>query len=132
MVKETSKQKLANLIQSEEQVVKSAQALYDDDDFKDWAIEKSLASQDRIREIKQKLKDTFSIDYDSLDTKKKLIKEGSEVEVLVEHMKGMKGGKATIKSYSMPAALSDVVMTDGMMMNNHKWLTNNEVKLVTN
>jgi hypothetical protein len=44
-------------------------------------------------------------------------------------MDGMKGGTATVKSYSMPAMLSDITMKDGMKMNNHKWLINNEVKL---
>ena len=75
------------------------------------------------------MKDTFSIDYDGADAKKKVIKEGSEVEVLVNHMDGMKGGTATVKSYSMPAMLSDITMKDGMKMNNHKWLINDEVKL---
>lgn len=40
----------------------------------------------------------------------------------------MKGSTATIKSYSLPANLSDITMKDGMKMNNHKWLTNDEVK----
>lgn len=44
-------------------------------------------------------------------------------------MDGMKGGTATIKSYSLPANISDITMKDGMKMNNHKWLTNDEVKL---
>ena len=75
------------------------------------------------------MKDNFSIDYDKDEAKSKVIKEGSNVEVLVNHMDGMKGGTATVKSYSLPAMLSDVVMKDGMKMPNHKWLTNDEVKL---
>lgn len=129
MAKEISKQKMANLIQSYDQVVKSAQSLYDDPDLKDWAIEQSLAAQANRGEIKKKLKDTFSIDYDAADAKKKVIKEGSDVEVLVNHMDGMKGGSAVVKSYSIPAMLSDITMKDGMKMPNHKWLTNDEVKL---
>lgn len=129
MAKESSKQRLANLIQSYEQAVKAAQSLYDDDDLKSWAIDHSLDCQEKIKQVKQKLKDTFSIDYDTTDAKKKVIKEGSEVEVLVNHMDGMKGGTATVKSYSMPAMLSDITMKDGMKMNNHKWLINDEVKL---
>lgn len=129
MAKESSKQRLANLIQAYEQVVTAARSLYDDDSLKSWAIDNSNDAQTKIKEVKQKLKDTFSIDYDATDAKKKVIKEGSEVEVLVNHMDGMKGSTATIKSYSLPAMLSDITMKDGMKMNNHKWLTNDEVKL---
>ena len=129
MAKEISKQKMANLIQSYDQVVKSAQSLYDDPDLKDWAIKQSLAAQANRGEIKKKLKDTFGIDYDAVDAKSKVIKEGSSVEVLVNHMDGMKGGTATVKSYSIPAMLSDITMKDGMKMPSHKWLTNDEVKL---
>ena len=129
MAKESSKQRLANLIQSDGQAVKAAQSLYDDDDLKSWAIDHSLLCKEKIKEVKQKLKDTFSIDYDSTDAKKKVIKEGSEVKVLVNHMDGMKGGTANVKSYTLPAMLSDIVMKDGMKMPDHKWLTNDEVKL---
>lgn len=129
MAKDTSKQKLANLIQSYDQVVKSAQALYDDEALKQWAIDRSLEAQSNRDDAKKKLKDNFSIDYDKDEAKSKVIKEGSNVEVLVNHMDGMKGGTATVKSYSLPAMLSDVVMKDGMKMPNHKWLTNDEVKL---
>lgn len=129
MAKESSKQQLANLIQCYEQVVIAARKLYDDTDLKDWAMNYSIDAQNKVTEVKQKLKDTFSIDYDSTDAKKKVIKEGSEVEVLVNHMDGMKGSTATIKSYSLPANISDITMKDGMKMNNHKWLTNDEVKL---
>lgn len=125
----SSKQKLANLIQSYEQVVKSAQSLYDDDDLKSWAIDLSLEAQSRIREAKKNLKDKLYIDYDSESAKEQIIKEGSTVEVLVNHMDGMKGSTAIIKSYSLPAMLSNITMKDGMKMNNHKWLTNDEVKL---
>lgn len=129
MAKDTSKQKLANLIQSYDQVVKSAQALYDDEALKEWAIDRSLEAQSNRYDAKKKLKDNFSIDYDKDEAKSKVIKEGSNVEVLVNHMDGMKGGTATVKSYSLPAMLSDMVMKDGMKMPNHKWLTNDEVKL---
>ena len=129
MAKESSKQRLANLIQAYEQVVTAARSLYDDDSLKNWAIGYINGAQTKIKEVKQKLKDTFSIDYDATDAKKKVIKEGGEVEVLVNHMDGMKGGTATVKSYSMPAMLSDITMKDGMKMNNHKWLINDEVKL---
>jgi len=110
MAQDASKQKLANLIQSYEQVVTSAQSLYSDADLKVWAVNISLDAQEKIKEVKKKLKDTFSI-------------------VLVDHMDGMKGSTAIIKSYSTPAMLSDITMKDGMKMNEHKWLTNNEVKL---
>lgn len=129
MAKDSSKQGLANLIQAYEQVVATARSLYDDDSLKRWAIDCSNDAHNKIKEVKKKLKDTFSIDYDDADAKKKVIKEGSEVEVLVNHMDGMKGGTATIKSYSLPANISDITMKDGMKMKDHKWLTNDEVKL---
>lgn len=129
MAKESSKQRLANLIQAYDQVVATARSLYDDDSLKSWSIDYSNDAQNKIKEVKKKLKDTFSIDYDDADAKKKVIKEGSEVEVLVNHMDGMKGGTATIKSYSLPANISDITMKDGMKMKDHKWLTNDEVKL---
>lgn len=129
MAKESSKQRLANLIQAYEQVVVAARSLYDDGSLKSWAIDYSNDSQKKIKEVKQKLKDNFSIDYDAYDANKKVIKEGSEVEVLVNHMAGMLGGTATVKSYAMPAMLSDIIMKGGMKMKDHKWLTNDEVKL---
>jgi len=130
MAKEVSKQQIANLIQAYEQVVRVARQMYDDADLKEWAQNThSLPAQDKIKDAKKKLKDTFSIDYDATDAKSKIIKEGSTVEVLVNHMDGMKGSTATIKSYSLPATLSDITMKDGMKMNNHKWITNDEVKL---
>lgn len=127
--KDTSKQILANLIQTNEAIVKIARSGYSDDDLRVWLSEQTLSAQARIKEIKKKLKDTFSIDYDSDSAKKSLIKEGSSVEVLVNHMDGMQGSAAIVKSYSIPAMLSDITMKDGMKMNNHKWLTNDEAKL---
>jgi predicted RNA-binding protein with EMAP domain len=104
--------------------------LYGDENLKDWAIiSHSFFCREKISDVKKKLNDIYDIDYDAADTKNKLIKEGSEVEVLVNHMPGMKGGSATVKSYTIPAMLSDVTMKDGMKMNNHKWLINSEVKL---
>lgn len=129
MAKDTSKQVLANLIQANEAIVLIARSGYADADLKSWLTTQSLDAQSRIGETKNKLKDTFGIDYDASDAPKKVIKEGSSVEVLVNHMDGMKGGTATVKSYSIPAMLSDMVMKDGMKMPNHKWLTNDEVKL---
>jgi len=129
MAQSQSKQKLANLIQCYDQVVEAARSLYDDTDLKDWAIGHSNDAQSKRADVVQKLKDKFSIDYASDSAKKAVIKEGSEVEVLVNHMDGMKGSKAIVKSYSIPAMLSDITMNDGMKMSNHKWLTNDEVKL---
>lgn len=130
MAKETSKQKMANLIQAYEQVFAIARSMYEDDSLKYWAVNThSLPAQYNHTEVKEKLKEIFSIDYDSADANKKVIKIGSEVEVLANHMDGMKGSTAIIKSYSLPANISDITMKDGMKMNNHKWLTNDEVKL---
>ena len=129
MAKDKSKQVLANLIQANNAIVAISRSGYDDKELKEWLANQSLDAKKRITEIKKKMKDTFSIDYDSADAKKKVIKEGSEVEVLVNHMDGMKGSTANVKSYSLPAMMSDMTMKDGMKMNNHKWVTNDEVKL---
>ena len=129
MANDKSKQVLANLIQANNAIVIIARSGYDDEELKSWLTTQSLDAQNRQTEIKQKLKDTFGIDYDSTNAKEKVIKEGSEVEVLVNHMDGMKGSKAIVKSYSIPAMLSDITMKDGMKMDSHKWLTNDEVKL---
>lgn len=129
MANDKSKQVLANLIQANDAIVIIARSGYDDEELKSWLTTQSLDAQNRQTEIKQKLKDTFGIDYDSTNAKEKVIKEGSEVEVLVNHMDGMKGSKAIVKSYSIPAMLSDITMKDGMKMDSHKWLTNDEVKL---
>lgn len=125
----TSKQKLANLIQAYDQVVEAARSMYDDSDLKDWAINHSTNAQSNRTDVVNKLNDKFSIDYNTSSAKDKIIKEGSKVEVLVNHMDGMKGSEAIVKSYSLPAMMSDITMKDGMKMNDHKWLTNNEVKL---
>lgn len=127
--KDTSKQILANLIQANETIVAIARSGYSDEELNPYLTQQSLDAQDRIKGLKKKLKDTFSIDYDADSGKSKVIKEGSSVEVLVNHMDGMKGSTAIVKSYSIPAMLSDITMKDGMKMNNHKWLTNDEVKL---
>lgn len=129
MAKDKSKQVLANLIQANDAIVVISRSGYDDEELKEWMTNQSLDAQKRITEIKKKMKDTFYIDYDADSAKSKVIKEGSSVEVLVNHMDGMKGGTATVKSYSIPAMLSDITMKDGMKMPNHKWLTNDEVKL---
>ena len=129
MAKEASKQQLANLIQCYEQSLTAARELYDDKAIKQWAVENGVAINDSIKKTKEKLKEVFGIDYDSSGAKKQIIMEGSEVEVMADHMHGMKGGTAMVKRYSMPAMLSDITMTDGMMMKNHKWLINDEVKL---
>lgn len=125
----SSKQILANLIQANEIIVEIARVGYGDTDLKDFFLNQSLDTQTAITNAKKKLKDTFSIDYDAESAKESLIKEGSSVKVLVNHMDGMKGATAVVKSYSLPAMLSNVVMKDGMEMNGHKWLTNDEVKL---
>ena len=129
MAQSSSKQQLADLMHGYNQISELARRLYNDPDLKDWAVQKSLDAQSNFIETNGKLKEFFSIDFTSDTAKKSIIKEGSEVEVLVDHMDGMKGSKAIVKSYSIPAMLSDITMKDGMKMNDHKWLTNDEVKL---
>jgi hypothetical protein len=129
MPQEESKQKLANLIQCYEQAVSIAKSLSNDGSMIFIAFDVITSAQIMATTIKRSLQQNFALDYDGSDAPMEVIKEGSTVEVLVNHMPGMKGGTATIKSYSLPANLSDITMPDGMMMNNHKWLTNDEVKL---
>ena len=129
MAYSTSKQKLANLIQAYDQVIAAARSMYYDPDLKDWAIGHSNDAQSKQTDVIKKLNDKFTIDYNSSTAKEKVIKEGSKVEVLVNHMDGMKGSDAIVKSYSLPAMMSDITMKDGMKMGDHKWLTNDEVKL---
>lgn len=124
-----SKQVLANLIQAYDMITEIARSGYDDEELKDWFVNQSLHSQEKSNECIKKLNDIFSIDYNSDSAKKQVIKSGSDVEVLVNHMDGMKGSTATIKSYSIPSMRSDITMMDGMEIKNHKWLTNDEVKL---
>lgn len=125
----SSKQLIANLIQANEIIVEIAREGYDDIIMKEYFLQQSLFAQSAIDWAKRKLKDEFSVDYDAADANSKIIKQGSKVQVLVEHMDGMKGSFAVVKSYSLPAMLSDILMSDGMEMNGHKWLTNDEVKL---
>ena len=127
--KDASKQIIANLIQANEAIVIIARNGYYDDSLKYYFIQQSLNAQTAIDGAKKMLKDSFSIEYDKDEAKSQLIKVGSSVEVLVNHMDGMKGSTAIVKSYSIPAMLSDITMKDGMKMNSHKWLTNDEVKL---
>lgn len=129
MALNSSKQVLANLIQANETIVLIARSGYSDESLKGFLTTESLNAQERIKALKQKLKEVFAIDYDSESAKSSLIKEGSKVEVLVNHMDGMKGSTAVVKAYSIPAMLSDITMSDGMKMSGHKWLTNDEVKL---
>lgn len=129
MALSTSKQKLANLIQAYDQVIACAREMYNDSDLKDWAISHSNNAQTNRIDVVNKLNNKFSIDYNASTSKDKVIKEGSKVEVLVNHMDGMKGSEAIVKSYSLPAMMSDITMKDGMKMTGHKWLTNDEVKL---
>lgn len=103
--------------------------MYDDPDLEDWAIGHSNDARSKQTDVIKKLNDKFTIDYNSSTAKEKVIKEGSKVEVLVNHMDGMKGSDAIVKSYSLPAMMSDITMKDGMKMGDHKWLTNDEVKL---
>lgn len=122
-------QKIANLINAYDAVIEAARSMYDDSSVQDWAVDKSNQAQSDRNDCTKRLKSTFGIDYESEDAKDKIIKVGSKVEVLVNHMDGMKGSTAIVKAYSLPAMKSDITMRDGMKMPDHKWLTNNEVKL---
>lgn len=129
MADQATKQKLANLIQAYGCVIDAAKSLKTDASLSDWADRRISHAEELQKFAKNQLRVSFGIDYDGKESATQLIKEGSQVKVLVNHMDGMKGGKAVIKSYSLPAMLSDITMRDGMVMDDHKWLINDEVKL---
>lgn len=130
-MKVSEQQVLANLIQTHQQVVNNARSGYNstNNEIKNFFINMSLEAQENIDKCKNKLKINYGIDYDADSAKYKVIKDGSTVEVTVDHMDGMKGSTALIKGYNSPAMISDITMKDGMKMYSHKWLTNDEVKL---
>lgn len=86
MAQSSSKQQLADLMHGYNQITELARRLYNDPDLKDWAVQKSLEAQGNFNETNGKLKEFFSIDFTSDTAKKSIIKEGSEVEVLVDHI----------------------------------------------
>jgi predicted RND superfamily exporter protein len=125
---ENNKQNLADIIQSNESVIKICRNNYNSKS-KDFYKKISNMANEIILEAKKELKDNFKIDYDSSNAKNEIIKIGSKIIVNVNHMDGMKGSSAIVKDYSITAMLCDITMKDGMKMNNHKWVTNDEVSL---
>lgn len=126
------KQVLANLIQANEQMIKMLRKGYKDPNLKFVLVQQTLSTEKRIDSLKKLLKENFDIDYDSAKAKTQIIKEGSEVQVNVNHTDNMKGSKAKIISYSEPAFIAEIMMDhmdDAEKMKNHKWLTNSEVEL---
>lgn len=126
----TSKpQDLANHIQAIECAMRSAELISKDETLGPWARTQLEALKKlRLFSVNQ-LRLTAGIDYDKPDAAQKIIKEGSQITVLANHMDGMKGGKGVVTSYAQPAMLSDIVMPDGMAMDAHKWIINDESKL---
>jgi hypothetical protein len=54
--------------------------------------------------------------------------DGTEVTLLAEHMKGMKGAKATIASSTDQTVYMVDYEADGMKMTNHKWVVESEIQ----
>ena len=52
----------------------------------------------------------------------------SQVTLLAEHMAGMKGAKATIASSTDETVYMVDYEADGMMMTNHKWVVESEIR----
>jgi len=125
---ENNKQNLANIIQSNECIIKICRDNYKGKS-KDFFREISNMANNIIIKAKIELKDTFDIDYDSLKSKNEIIKQGSEIIINVNHMDGMKNSTGIVKDYSISAMLCDITMKDGMKMKDHKWVTNDEVTL---
>lgn len=54
--------------------------------------------------------------------------DGTEVTLEAEHMKGMKGAKATIASSTDETVYMVDYEADGMTMTNHKWVVESEIQ----
>ncbi|WP_028850240.1 YdhK family protein [Thermocrispum municipale] len=54
--------------------------------------------------------------------------DGTEVTLDAEHMKGMKGAKATIDSSTDETVYMVDYKADGMTMTNHKWVVESEIQ----
>lgn len=62
------------------------------------------------------------------DAGNKQLKPGSEVTLEADHMKGMKGAKATIDSAEKTTVyMVDYTPTGGKKVKNHKWVTEDEL-----
>lgn len=62
------------------------------------------------------------------DAGDKRLADGTEVTLLAEHMKGMKGAKATIDSSTDETVYMVDFEAGGMMMTNHKWVVESEIQ----
>ncbi|MFZ2239829.1 MAG: YdhK family protein [Gordonia amarae] len=62
------------------------------------------------------------------DSGDKRLADGTEVTLLADHMKGMKGAKATIDSSTDETVYMVDFEAGGMMMTNHKWVVESEIQ----
>ncbi len=62
------------------------------------------------------------------DAGSKQLADGTEVTLEAEHMKGMKGAKATIASSTDETVYMVDYEAGGMKMTNHKWVVESEIK----
>ena len=62
------------------------------------------------------------------DAGKQRLADGTEVTLEAEHMKGMKGAKATIASSTDQTVYMVDYEAGGMKMTNHKWVVESEIK----
>lgn len=62
------------------------------------------------------------------DAGSKRLADGTEVTLEAEHMKGMKGAKATIASSTDETVYMVDYEAGGMKMTNHKWVVESEIK----
>ncbi|GMA19228.1 YdhK family protein [Arsenicicoccus piscis] len=65
------------------------------------------------------------------DAGNKRLPDGTEVTLEAEHMKGMKGAKATIASSTDQTVYMVDYETGGMKMTNHKWVVQSEIQPVS-
>lgn len=124
-------QLLANFIQNLQQCLAAVRSLYDDESLVDWATAQAAMCEQMITDSLANFNEVTGIDYDSPEASALVIKEGSTVTVLADHMPGMAGATAVVAGYSLPAMVSDIVMADGTEMPDHRWLTNDEVEVAT-
>ncbi|WP_068254316.1 YdhK family protein [Janibacter corallicola] len=62
------------------------------------------------------------------DVRGQRLADGTKATLLADHMKGMKGAKATIASSTGETVYMVDYTADGMTMKNHKWVVESEIR----
>lgn len=116
-------QHLANLIQLNEQIIRTANLIENSSVDVKLIIE---SATHQIKEVKSKLKELFNIDYDAKEAPIQIMKEGSIIKVRAGNLhSGKEGGKTfKINNFSLPAVA--LLNDEGGL---HKWFVNDEIEI---